>query len=77
MEDCEEKKECLYGDIVCKIKDISCRITSYECVGRPVKDLWSRVSKLQNIKWVIDNLSCELTCEEVESFRCIVTKIKG
>ena len=77
MADCTEQRECLVDDLNCKIAAISCRINSYECIGRPMADLWDRVKRLQNIKWVIDNLVCELTCDEVEAFRCIITKTKG
>jgi hypothetical protein len=74
---CTEDRTCLTNELVCKIKDISCRINSYEKIGRNVTDLWERVTRLQNIYWVINNLHCQLTCDEVEKFRCIVKNIKG
>ena len=74
---CTDELGCLNNDLICKIKDISCKINSYESIGRPVVKLWKGLVKVQNIKWVIDHSYCPLTCEEVEKFRCIVKKIKG
>lgn len=74
---CTEERTCLTNELSCKIKDISCRINKYQKIGKNVTDLWKRVTKLQNIEWVISNMVCTLTCDEVEKFRCIVKKIKG
>jgi hypothetical protein len=74
---CTEERTCLINEICCKINDISCRINKYQKIGKKVTHLWNRITKLQNIDWVICNMTCTLTCKEVEKFRCIVKKIKG
>jgi len=74
---CTEERTCLTNELSCKINNISCRINKYQKIGKEVTSLWKLVTRLQNINWVINNLPCTLTCEEVEKFRCIVKKIKG
>lgn len=73
---CDELRQCLANELQCKIANISCEINKREKVGRTMDRLWRDIKKLLNIQWVICNLTCCLTCEEVEEFRCIVKKIK-
>jgi len=74
---CDEARQCLIDDLSCKIAGIGCEINKREKVGRNMTDLWNSSIKLLNIQWVLDNLSCCLTCDEVEAFRCIISKIKN
>lgn len=73
---CDEIRQCLVDELQCKIAGIGCEINKREKVGRDMKDLWKNITKLLNIQWVLDNIYCCLTCDEVENFRCQVKKIK-
>ena len=73
---CDEARQCLVDELSCKIAGIGCEINKREKVGRDMTKLWHDSIKLLNIQWVIDNVYCCLTCEEIEAARCIVSKIK-
>jgi len=73
---CDEIRQCLVDELQCKIANLGCEINKREKVGRSMNKLWKDSTKLLNIQWVIGNMYCCLTCDEVEAFRCIVKKIK-
>ena len=74
---CDEIRQCLVNELSCKIATIGCEINTREKVGRDMTKLWKASIKLLNIQWMLDNIYCCLTCDEVEAFRCIVKKIKS
>ena len=73
---CDEIRQCLVEELQCKIAGIGCEINKREKVGRPMENLWNYSKKLLNIQWMLDNIYCCITCQEVEDLRCVVKKIK-
>jgi hypothetical protein len=74
---CEETTQLLVNELSAKIASIGCEINNREKVGRDMNKLWCNSTRLLNIQWMIDNICCCLTCQEVETLRCIVKKIKS
>ncbi len=73
---CDEIRQCLVDELSCKIAGVGCEINKREKVGRTMTQLWKDSTKLLNIQWMLDNVYCCLTCQEIEDLRCVVKKIK-
>lgn len=76
-QECYDKYTALIDEIKCCIADTSCDVTNYNAVGRNTKKLQKKLLSLQNMLFILSNINCDITCEQIESLLCRVRSLKG
>ena len=74
---CKEDIESIINTIKHKIKDVSCKINSYEIIGKNTNELYNSLYLLENALFLLSTSKAQDYCNDAEIVNCFLSTLKN